>query len=80
MKGGNMAINQQIYKRLGEVAANRKLITYGEVAALANLNMGSSDDRNKLNQILVDISKHEHKQGRPLLSAVVILPVLVPKE
>ncbi len=66
-------INQQIYERLKEVAINGKLITYGEIAPLVNLNMENPDDRNKMAQILGDISTHEHEQGRPMLSAVVVL-------
>jgi hypothetical protein len=69
----NMAINQQIYERLQEVANEGELTTYGEIAPLANLNMENPDDRNKMAQILGDISTHEHEQGRPMLSAIVVL-------
>lgn len=68
-----MVINQQIYERLKEVAINGELITYGEIAPMAKLNMENPDDRNKMAQILGDISTHEHEQGRPMLSAVVVL-------
>jgi hypothetical protein len=73
VKGKIMAINLQIYERLKEVASNGDLITYGEIAPLANLNMDDPDDRNKMSEILGDISRYEHKQGRPMLSAVVVL-------
>lgn len=68
-----MTINQAIYERLIEVARAGDLITYGEIAPLANLNMDSPDDRNKIAHILGDISTHEDEQGRPLLSSVVVL-------
>jgi hypothetical protein len=68
-----MAIHQQIYERLKEVAKNGDLITYGEIAPLANLNMENPDHRNKLAQILGDISTYENEQGRPLLSSIVVL-------
>ena len=68
-----MVINQKIYERLKEVAINGELVTYGEIAPLAILNMENPDDRNKLAQILGNISNHEHAQGRPTLSAVVVL-------
>ena len=68
-----MVINQKIYERLKEVAINGELVTYGEIAPLAILNMENPDDRNKLAQILGNISNHEHAQGRPMLSAVVVL-------
>jgi hypothetical protein len=68
-----MAIHQQIYERLKEVARNGNLITYGEIAPLANLNMENPDDRNRIAYILGDISKYENEQGRPLLSSIVVL-------
>ena len=68
-----MVINQQIYDRLKEVASNGELITYGAIAPLANLDMENPDDRNKISQILGDISTYEHEQGRPMLSAIVVL-------
>lgn len=68
-----MAIHQQIYERLKEVAKNGDLITYGEIAPLANLNMENPDDRNKIAHILGEISTFENTQGRPMLSALVVL-------
>lgn len=68
-----MAIHQQIYERLKEVAKNGDLITYGEIAPLANLNMENPDDRNKLADILGEISTYENEQGRPMLSSIVVL-------
>jgi hypothetical protein len=68
-----MTINQPIYERLIEVARNGDLITYGEIAPLANLNMEDPDDRNKIAHILGEISTHEHGEGRPMLSAIVVL-------
>jgi hypothetical protein len=68
-----MAIHQQIYARLKEAAKNGDLIAYGEIAPLANLNMESPDDRNKIAHILGDISKYENELGRPLLSSIVVL-------
>ncbi len=69
-----MAIHVQIYERLKEVARKGDdLITYGEIAPLANLNMENPDDRNKIAHILGEISTHEHSEGRPLLSAIVVL-------
>lgn len=68
-----MAIHQQIYERLKEVARNGDLTTYGEIAPLANLNMETPDDRGKIAHILGDISTYEHEAGRPMLSAIVVL-------
>jgi len=66
-------VNQQIYDRLKDVARNGELVTYGEIAPLANLNMENPGNRNTMAQILGDISTHEHEQERPMLSAVVVL-------
>ena len=58
-----MSIHQQIYERLKEVAKAGDLITYGEIAPLANLNMENPDDRNKIAHILGEISAYEHSEG-----------------
>ena len=68
-----MTIHQEIYERLKEVARNGELITYAEIAPLADLNMDDQADRNKIGEILGEISTYEHKHGRPMLSAIVVL-------
>jgi len=55
-----MNINGPIYERLIEVAHNGDLIAYGEIALLANLNMENPDDRNKIADILGQISIYEN--------------------
>ena len=49
------------------------MVTYGEIAPLAGLYMDSQADRNKIREILGEISTHEHNLGRPMLSAIVVL-------
>jgi hypothetical protein len=68
-----MAVHLQIYERLIEVAKKGDLVTYGEIAPLADLNMEDPADRNKIARILGDISTYENEQGRPMLSAVVVV-------
>lgn len=68
-----MTIHPEIYKRLKEVARSGDLITYGEIAPLAGLNMENQADRNKISGILGEISKYEHNLGHPMLSAIVVL-------
>jgi hypothetical protein len=58
---------------LKDVARNGALITYGEIAPLADLNMESQGDRTKMGELLGEISTYEHEHGRPMLSAVVVL-------
>ncbi len=45
---------------------------YGEVAPLVGLNMSNEEDRREISELLGEISRHEHAQGRPLISALVI--------
>ena len=61
-----------IYEELKRVARSQKTTTYGQIAHLADLDMGRADHRAKMSAILDEISRHEHSLGRPLLSAVVV--------
>jgi len=61
-----------IYDKLKSIAKEQKCIYYSEIAPLANLDMDSPADRNKISEILGEISSYEHEHGRPMLSAVVI--------
>ncbi len=65
-------MNNAIYEKLKQVAHSQDVITYSEIAPLAGLDMSLPADRNKIADILGEISIHEHAQGRPLLSVVVI--------
>ena len=62
-----------IHERLVDIARSRETTYYSDIAPLANLDMSLPVDRNRIAQILGEISTYEHHQGRPLLSAVVIL-------
>ena len=68
-----MTIHQPIYKKLQECAKQGLQTTYSEIAPLAGLNMDNPADRNRIAQILGDISTYEHEHGRPMLSALVVL-------
>ena len=65
-------IHQAIYAKLRDVAANEQVVFYHQVAPLAGLDMSLADDRNRIAEILDEISTFEHTQGRPLLSVVVV--------
>ena len=54
------------------IAQNGNCTDYDEIASLADLSMGFPSDRQRIDDILVVISRREHRNGRPLLSAVVI--------
>ncbi len=62
-----------VYEEILRVARSRGITYYSDVAPKAGLNMDSPADRKHISRILGDISTTEHKGGRPLLSAVVIL-------
>jgi len=64
---------QPLYDRLAQTARNGDTATYAAVAPLAALDMGSPADRNRLAVLLDEINQHESGQGRPLLTALVVL-------
>jgi hypothetical protein len=61
-----------IYEQMKAIATAGSVTTYSEIAPLAALDMSNPDDRNKISEILDDISMFEHEQHHPLLSTVVI--------
>jgi len=65
-------MTRDIYEHLKEVARAGRKITYGEIAPMANLDMRRAADRSEIGRILDSISRREHEEGRPLLSAVVV--------
>jgi hypothetical protein len=65
-------MHQAIYETLIQTPKDQKVVSYSEIAPLAKLDMDNPDDRNRIAEILDEISRHEHAQGRPLLSAVVV--------
>ena len=55
------------------VARRGELTTYRRLAAAFDLNFSTPADRERLAAALRDVSVAEHRTGRPLLSAVVVL-------
>ena len=62
-----------IYQAIKQVAKNEVTTYYSDIAPLVGLDMSYEPDRNIMSNILDKISKNEHENGKPLLSAVVIL-------
>jgi hypothetical protein len=60
-----MAIHQDIYEELKQVASQEELTPYAEIAPLAGLNMESQADRNKIGEILGEISINEQSMAGP---------------
>jgi len=69
-----MSTETILYNRLTEVARLGRTIGRDEVAGLLGLDLASPADRKDLIRILDNISYKENAAGRPLLSAVVVLP------
>lgn len=57
-----------VREKLVEVAKRKETISYSDVARIADLHVRDLT----LFRLLDDISTHEHKAGRPLLTAVVV--------
>lgn len=55
-----------------QVARSQDVTTYSEIAPLAGLDINMQDDRNRISEILGEISRNEHINGHSMLSAVVI--------
>ena len=64
-------IKDRILEKLKAVARAQGVTAYADIAPLAGLDMGNPNDRNRIAKILGEISRQEHAQGHPMLSAVV---------
>ena len=69
-----MVNSKVVYDCLVETAQAGKTISYHRVAQLMCLNADDACDRLVIGRILDEISCGENAKGRPLLSAVVVLP------
>lgn len=66
-------INKSLYQKLIEIAKSKQTLYYKDVADICNLNLNDPDDRNHiLRDILDDINRYEHEEGRPMITAVVV--------
>lgn len=61
-----------VYHILMEAARKRELVTYPEVCEHLGFSIDVSDHKKRLNEILCGISREEHRNGNPMLSAVVV--------
>jgi hypothetical protein len=63
-----------LYDRLIESARTGRTISYFEVGAILGLDPTKPSGRVEIGRILAEIACRENADGRPLLSAVVVLP------
>ena len=69
-----MVNDQLVYDRLVDVARKGKTIPYCDIAGLLGLDVTIPEDRTEIMRVLDNISYKENAEGRPLLSAVAVLP------
>lgn len=65
-------MKNKIRDMLVKAARNGKVVTYTEVGNPVGLFMSDPSHRDKMSDILCEISTEEYNMGRPLLSAVVV--------
>lgn len=65
---------KKIKEFLIRCAITEKIVTYQKLSIFTNLglDMSLSKDRNTLGELLCSISRQEYKEGRPILSALVV--------
>ncbi len=69
-----MALHTTVYQKLIEVAKAGKTTTYEAIADMLEMNADNPEERYEIGRILSEISCQENAGGRPMLSAVVIIP------
>ena len=66
--------DHRVYDRLIEVACAGRTVSLYEIAEFLGMDASKILDRRKISHLLNQISYRENSAGRPLLSAVVVLP------
>lgn len=72
MRQMDLQLYEKLIRELIKKASEKGRISYTDAGKPIGLNMRKPADRNDISLLLDGISKREHKEGRPLLSAVVI--------
>lgn len=67
-----MSVDAILYDELVRLARAKALAAYSDVAPLIGLDMSEEQDRNEIARRLGDIVFHEHENGRPMLTALVV--------
>lgn len=65
-------LHESILLHLQEKARNRDTTCYGPIAELLGLDLRLACDRNRIGEVVGELSEQEHAQGRPMISAVVV--------
>jgi hypothetical protein len=64
-------VNRDLYETLVAAARRGELLFYSQVGPMLRLNFESPGDRNRIGQLLGEIARFEHAEGRPMLSGIV---------
>jgi len=64
--------SEELHRRLQAIAYERHVVFYGEVADWVGLDLGSPYGRRRIGEVLGEVSEREFREGRPLLSAIVV--------
>jgi hypothetical protein len=65
-------MDRVVYDMCRQVASEGKTITYSDMGSKIGLDMANPLDRDRIRDLLDEVSRYEHEQGRPLLSVVVV--------
>ena len=65
-------MNNVLYDELIRIAKNEHLIAYSDISPLLGLSMEKENDRDEMSKLLGEIAAHEHENGRPMLTAIVV--------
>lgn len=65
-------MNQILYDEILRLARAAQLAAYSHVAPLVGLSMEREQDRDEIARLLGEIATHEHSQGRPMLTALIV--------
>ena len=65
-------MNLVLYNELLRLARTQQLAAYSDVSPLIGLSMDNDQDRDEIARLLVEIAVHEHNEGRPMLTALIV--------
>lgn len=65
-------MNQTLYDELVRLARASQLAAYSDVSPLVGLSMDREEDRDEIARLLGEIAVHEHREGRPMLTSLIV--------
>jgi hypothetical protein len=64
-------VHRELYQTLVAAARAGQILFYSQVGPMLHLDFRSPADRNRIGQLLGEIARYEHDEGRPMLSSIV---------